>query len=175
MAFSPPWGTASGGMLATLASRGTRYWATAAAYALVAAAVIGIPTRVIPNPWFSRMTPTRPEDYAFLVASSALLGMTLPLRPLVTADPVRPAGSGFATFLAVGCPVCNKLVVALLGVGGALSWFAPIQPVLGLAAVIFLLGGLRQRLRTIGLRACALPASAADARAPGADSVALDV
>lgn len=56
-------------------------------------------------------------------------------------------GSGLATVLAVGCPVCNKLVVALLGASGALSWFAPIQPALGALSGILLLVALRQRLR----------------------------
>ena len=65
-------------------------------------------------------------------------------------------------------------VVALIGVGGALSWFAPAQPVIGAAAVALLAVGLRQRLRAAASTACPAPAvSAGDARA-GADVVALD-
>lgn len=141
-------------MLEALRSRGPRYWATVCAYSVLAALVIGIPTRVIPNHWFSRMTPTRPEDYLFLAVSAALLGMTLALGRQDALDARRPLRSGLATFLAVGCPICNKVVVALLGVGGALSWFAPLQPVLGTAAVVLLTIGLRQRLRDVQSGTC---------------------
>ena len=44
--------------------------------------------------------------------------------------------AGAVTYLAVGCPVCNKVVLVALGTSGALSWFAPVQPLLGLAAVV---------------------------------------
>ena len=47
---------------------------------------------------------------------------------------------------AVGCPVCNKLVALALGAGGALTYFGPTQPVLGLLSVGLLLYALRERL-----------------------------
>lgn len=56
-------------------------------------------------------------------------------------------GGALLSVLAVGCPVCNKLVVLLLGVSGALSWFAPAQPLLAVLSVILLAFGLRRRLR----------------------------
>jgi hypothetical protein len=37
--------------------------------------------------------------------------------------------------LAVGCPICNKIVAGLLGVSGALGLWAPIQPTLALVSV----------------------------------------
>jgi len=43
----------------------------------------------------------------------------------------RLGGGGLLSFLAIGCPICNKLVVLALGLGGVLRWFAPIQPLLG--------------------------------------------
>ena len=63
---------------------------------------------------------------------------------------------GLLTFLAVGCPTCNKLVLVALGTSGALSWFAPIQPVLGLAAVALLVVTLRRRLRSVGSLSCSV-------------------
>jgi hypothetical protein len=45
--------------------------------------------------------------------------------------------------LAIGCPVCNKLVVLALGVGGALTYFAPVQPILGFLSVGLLAYALR--------------------------------
>ena len=62
----------------------------------------------------------------------------------------RAAGGyvgGFLTFFAVGCPVCNKLVLLALGASGALTWFGPVQPVLSLAAIGVLAWALRARLR----------------------------
>lgn len=62
--------------------------------------------------------------------------------------PARLASvGGLLGFLAIGCPVCNKLVVVALGTTGALSWFAPIQPVLAVASVVVLAVALRIRLR----------------------------
>jgi hypothetical protein len=53
---------------------------------------------------------------------------------------------------AVGCPVCDKLVVAVIGISGALNYWAPLQPVLGVASVAVLAAGLLIRLR--GAVAC---------------------
>ena len=39
-----------------------------------------------------------------------------------------PPVAQLLAFLAVGCPLCNKVVVLLLGASGALTYFEPIQP-----------------------------------------------
>lgn len=134
----------------------TGTWCWAVILALLAGTVIAIPTRLLPNSFFSRMTPTRPQDYLFLVVTSGLLGLTLALRSTVPED-AKTAAGGIGAVLAVGCPVCNKLVVALLGTGGALSIFAPLQPVIGAAAAALLVVGLRHQLRSLDAPACAIP------------------
>jgi hypothetical protein len=53
---------------------------------------------------------------------------------------------GLVSFFAVGCPVCNKLVLIALGSTGAMQWFAPIQPILAVAAIALLVWALRRRL-----------------------------
>lgn len=53
----------------------------------------------------------------------------------------------FTTFFAVGCPVCNKLVLLALGYSGALQYFAPMQPFLAGLAVILLAWALVVRVR----------------------------
>lgn len=68
---------------------------------------------------------------------------------------------GLATVLAVGCPICNKVVVALIGTAGALSVFAPMQPFLGAAGIVLLVVGLRRRLRDLRVAACPVPADVA--------------
>ena len=59
-------------------------------------------------------------------------------------------------WFAVGCPVCNKLALLALGYSGALTWFAPVQAYLAVAAVGLLGVALVRRLR--GQLACPLPA-----------------
>src|SRR5262245_63470348 len=103
---------------------------------------------MLPSPFFVRMTPVRPLDYVFWCASAALL---VPLLATYVAPRAGGAGpraacalpaagggpttlGGVLALLAVGCPVCNKLVVLALGAGGALTFFAPLQPVLGVAS-----------------------------------------
>ena len=61
---------------------------------------------------------------------------------------------------AVGCPVCNKVVLLALGSSGALTWFAPVQPLLAVLSIAGLAWALRVRLTN--QRACrAQPARSA--------------
>ena len=55
--------------------------------------------------------------------------------------------AGLGAFLAIGCPVCNKLALVLLGTSGALTIWAPLQPIIGLASLLLLAGTLAWRLR----------------------------
>lgn len=137
--------------------------ASVGATALVAVA-LGIPTDVIPNPWFTRMIEAEPLNYFFWVATSILSGALLATFVLPSlGDSSRATSSGLGSgtlgLLAVGCPICNKLVISLLGVSGALNYFAPLQPILGTAAVLLAASALVLRLR--GARsACAVPSVA---------------
>lgn len=133
--------------------------------------VIGVPTVVVPNPFFERMTPTRPWDYGVLGLTALLAGLVVatyfPAAGL--ACPVAPAEGrltlgGLLSFLAVGCPVCNKVAVLALGASGALRYFAPVQPVLGVASLALLGGTAWLRLRA--LRAGAPATLAAGPPAP---------
>lgn len=134
-----------------LKNLGARYWLTALVIAFAAALLIGIPTRVLPNSFFTRMLPTRPLDYVFLAFSSTLIGLTWALSSAagtrVTSH--STAGGGIVTVLAVGCPVCNKLVLGLLGTGGALTYFAPLQPILGVLSVTVLGIAFWKRLQAL--------------------------
>ena len=67
----------------------------------------------------------------------------------------QAATGGVLSFLAVGCPVCNKLVVLVVlavGVSGALSYWAPVQPFLALVSAGLLVFAVYQRLR--GMKRC---------------------
>ena len=142
-----------------------RFWLIALGTSAGAALVLGIPTAVIPNPWFIRMTPTELSNLAVWLVSAPLIGALVatylaPVRDLHPAAEGAPTRVGLASvgaFLAIGCPICNKVVVGLLGVSGALSVFAPIQPVIGAASVALLAGSLAWRLRSraLGCPRCA--------------------
>jgi hypothetical protein len=139
----------------TAASRplGWRFAAATAAGAIVAAAMLGLPTDVIPNPWFTRMTPVRPLDVVLLVLTSLLVGALLATYVVAPAGARAPARAGMAGgtlgWLAIGCPVCNKVVVAVLGLSGASTYFVPVQPILGVASVLLAAWALRARLRSV--------------------------
>ena len=116
----------------------------------------GLPTEMFDTPLFVRMTPVRWWDYPFWAAGAALVGLlaaTYVAAPGEEPDGARSGtqggkffGGGLLSVFAIGCPVCNKLVVLALGAGGALSYFAPVQPVLGFLSVALLGYALRARL-----------------------------
>jgi hypothetical protein len=142
--------------------------------AAVAFVVIAVPTAIIETPVFGREVPVRWWDGVLLAISSLLMGMVWATRtpsleagdgdgpPDATAEldddersgRRRSVVAGALMFLAVGCPTCNKLVLVALGTSGALSWFAPIQPILGLVGVGLLVWTLRRRLRATGPQSC---------------------
>jgi hypothetical protein len=133
----------------------------------VAAVAVGVPTDVLPNPWFQRMTPVRTLDLVLWPLISIALGLliaTYVVAPHDARGAAQGTGGGLLGAFAVGCPICNKLVVAVLGVSGALTYFEPIQPVLGVAAITLAIVALRRRLAVVG-GACAVNPHAAKADA----------
>ena len=136
-----------------LRSAGSRFWLAAVMWSGAAALAIGIPTVLIPNTFFRRMTPVRWWDFWYWGVAAVLAGLTLAAGRLPAAKNCRVEGRALAggglTYLAVACPVCNKLVVAALGASGALTYFAPIQPLLGALGVLLLAFTLRRRLQAL--------------------------
>ena len=139
-------------------------WPRAVMFAAVAAVIIAVPSDLIDTPIFGRPVEVRWIDYVILAVTSSLIGLIFAIRPEAVESSelagaterqgTRTIWGGFVSFLAVGCPVCNQAVVALVGVSGALSWWAPVQPFVGLLAVGLLLYTLRKRLNTYKLTAC---------------------
>lgn len=144
----------------------------AAIGAVLVALLVGIPTVLIPNPIFGREIPPTWWSYPAWIATSVLSGMLLatyvrPGRPaadeageMVATEAERSSRFGVAgtvlAWFAVGCPVCNKIALIALGYGGAMTWFAPVQPVLAVGAL--LVTGLAFPARLRGQVACPLPA-----------------
>lgn len=151
-----------------------RFVIHSALWAAASLLVFGVVGAIIPNPVFGRQVP--PETFAIIVwvASAPLMGLlgatysaTAPFGSIGEASPLL-AGSAapvagrdgttmgtlasFGAFLAIGCPVCNKVALVLLGTGGAMTIFAPLQPFIGATSLVLLVGTLawRFRLRTRG-------------------------
>ena len=125
-----------------------RHALVAVAATLVTAVAIGVPTGVIRTPLYTRMTPVLWWNYPVWVATAVLEGLLCATYVRASGAPRsgRLIGGGLLATFAVGCPVCNKLVVLALGVSGALTYFAPLQPILALASLGLLAYALRARL-----------------------------
>ena len=147
-------------VLASLEAWPRRRWLIALLAGVAAALVMGVPAGIIETSIYTRMTPVRWWDYPIWAASAILFGLTAAtyVRVRGRADEGTPDHAGRAigatvlTTFAVGCPICNKVVVALIGVGGALNYWAPLQPVLGVLSIALLTTCLGVRLR--GASAC---------------------
>ena len=126
-----------------------RRWVAAALVTVAVAVATGIPTDLVPTPLYRRMTPIPWWSWPLWAVTAGLAGLLAASYLRDRRGGVRaasPIGGGVMSFLAVGCPICNKVVVAALGVSGALTYFAPAQPLLGLAGVGLLGFALHRRL-----------------------------
>lgn len=138
--------------------------------AVIVGLVIGIPTGIIETSWYTRMTPVLWWNYPVWALTALLSGALAAtyVRDSSVHVPVTEGGKTFTgtmlSLFAVGCPICNKLVVLALGVSGALTWFASIQPLFAAASLGLLAYALRARRRAAV--ACRLRASESDAAAP---------
>jgi hypothetical protein len=141
-------------------------------WTIVSGLAFGFVAAIIPNPVFGRQIP--PEAFAIGVwlVSAPLMGIvmatyTAPATtssiPMVALGPAEGAAAqgrsttlgglaGLGAFLAIGCPVCNKVALLLLGTSGALSVYAPIQPFIGVVSLALLVvtAVWRLRLRATG-------------------------
>ncbi len=134
-----------------------RSWVIAVVGAAATMVLIGIPTVIIDNPFFIRMTPVRPQDYIIWIMTGLLAGLIVGTYTLGRGNQSggKAASGGFLSFLAVGCPVCNKLVLLLLGTSGALNYFAPAQLYIGIASLALLGWVLHLRVQAIS-RGCSV-------------------
>ncbi len=145
-------------------------WATV--WTAIALVAFGLVSAIIPNPVFGRQIPPEPFAIWVWLASAPLMGIvgatyTAPVRSATAA--ARPLGGAgvsdaavvpaehrgstlgaigsFGAFLAIGCPVCNKIALVLLGASGAMTIYAPLQPVIGAASLALLAGTIMWRFR----------------------------
>ena len=147
-----------------------RFFAWAIAWAIVSLLAFGLVAAIIPNPVFGRQIPPEPFAIAVWLVSAPLMGLlgatySAAATPTATATlsiplVLDPAGGSSArqgttlgtaaslgAFLAIGCPVCNKIALVLLGASGAMTLFAPLQPLIGAVSLVLLAGTLAWRFR----------------------------
>lgn len=138
---------------------GGRAWMVVIAAAAGTLVAIGVPTDLIDTSLFVRMIPARAQDYALWAGTAVLAGLIAGTYVLPAPDggQGKTLAGGALSYFAVGCPICNKLVVLFLGTSSALTFFAPLQLYLGLGSVALLAWTLRLRARAV-VGACALPA-----------------
>lgn len=103
--------------------------------------LLGIPTAIIPTPWFIRMNEPTILDYSFLILESIMAGLYLTLSLIQKERGMTgrcAVGGGILGFLAFACPTCNKLLVLLFGTGLLINYFRPIQPYVGFIGLVLL-------------------------------------
>lgn len=158
------------GLLAPLLDRRLIGWSVA--LTVVALVAFGVVSAIIPNPVFGRSIAPEPFAIAVWIASAPLMGIVLatyvvrpPTPSLIETVELQPDPGGtlgwvggLAAFLAIGCPVCNKVALLLLGTSGAISVWGPIQPIVGAVSLALLAGTVVWRLRAWSRgAACAVP------------------
>lgn len=129
-----------------------------------------MPTDVIDTGLFTRMTPVRWWEYPVLVLTAVLTAVwaASPRHSCAKGSPggARIAGSTVLSTLAIGCPVCNKLIVAALGVSGALGTWAPLQPFVAVGSLAMVSLAVLARRRACGDH-CGATDSPAQITSPG--------
>lgn len=128
-----------------------RSWAIAVLGLAGSLLLLGVPAAIIETPFFVRMTPVRLQDYIVWYITAILVGLiagtyTLPVRASCQG---KVTTGGILSLLAIGCPICNKIVVLLLGISGALAFFAPLQLYIGIVSVVLLAWTLLLRVHAI--------------------------
>lgn len=98
-------------------------------------ALLGTVTAVWANPFFVRMTPVGPWEFAATALTALLGGLIAALW--VPACRLRTTGTGgIASFLGIACPTCNKILMLMFGAPALLAWFDPIRPWLAGAGLL---------------------------------------
>lgn len=159
MTSSAPGPQLKSGASVLLAAQALRAWTArqvlvAVISGIAIAVVIGVATVLIPNQLFSREIAPVWWNYPVWLATSALSGILMASYVRTGSTDVDARRSsrmgmvgGILAWFAIGCPVCNKLAVLALGYSGAISWFAPVQPLLAVCALILTAIAVVWRLR----------------------------
>lgn len=160
--------TRAGDLRTALAMFGMRGWLAAVIGASATLLLIGMVASLIENPVFDRQLAARPQDYVIWALTAILGGLiagTFAVSPTVT-NQGKAASGGVLSAIAVGCPICNKVAVTLLGTSGALNTFGPTQIFIGIGSLILLTWTLSLRAQAV-VGSCPMDVGAGAAPRPG--------
>ena len=126
------------------------------AFSGLAALILAIPTAVIPNHFFYRMTPVFWFDYIFLAVNSLLIGIYFAstytsTTPEACVVEKKSWLASAMSFLGIACPVCNKILVFIFSATILMTYLEPIRPYISLASTILLIWLVTRRLKFINL------------------------
>lgn len=99
--------------------------------------LFGLVSGLVPNPLYVRMVPRTPVDYAFLALTSVLAAVYVIQRATLeecSGDACAYAGAT-GGFLAVACPTCNAVLLALFSSSALMTYLDPLRPLFGVVAV----------------------------------------
>ena len=122
-------------MSATAGRQGAWRYGRAVAVGVLVTTAMAVPTDVLDTPLFSREVPVRWWEYPTLAAVGVLTALWVGIGSAQRGAGRAVGGVTLATF-AIGCPVCNKLVLAAVGTTGAMGLWAPLQPILAVVSVM---------------------------------------
>lgn len=152
-------------LASALAQWPVRRWFAATGVAILTYLVVAVPTDLIDTPLFTREVPPTWWSFPALALTAGLTGLvvaTYVAREQTTRENPHGrlgAAGTVVSFFAVGCPVCNKLVLLALGTSGAMQYFEPIQPFLAAVSVALLAWAFHKR--AISEDRCLIPAAPA--------------
>ena len=130
----------------------SKRWIVAVVTAVATGVLISLPTAIIENPVFGRDVAVTSWSIPVVILTAIISGLIVATyirndQSVEEERSIKIGGAGaFLSFLAVGCPVCNKIALVALGYSGALQYFAPVHPYLALFGVGLLMYALRKRL-----------------------------
>ena len=106
-------------------------------------ALLGAVTALIPNPIFTRMVQITTWDYLFLILLPILLStfifLKLENKSKDQKNEYTAFGAAFVSIFALGCPICNALLISIFSATALLAYFDPYRPVLGLISSVLLI------------------------------------
>jgi hypothetical protein len=137
------------------------HWKVARRTYIAALLLMGIVGETLPGASYGRIVPLQWWNWVTIAIAPVLIALIAatfvteggPKRSRRTAKASAGTGATIGT-LAMACPACNPLAIALFGGSGVLSFLAPERGLIALLSVVLLLVTLVLRLRTV--QACTL-------------------
>ena len=113
---------------------------------IVSFSVYAIPTAIVANPFFTRMTPITIFDKIFVILIPLLIGIYCGIvyhrKKSMKSSKYCTYSGGVLAILALACPICNSFLVWLFGATFLLNYFEPLRPLFGIVTLILLLSGI---------------------------------